>query len=297
MKPLRLFFALPVFLALAACFINPKEVKYIFLPEPMDTTTAETNGDTWDPGAGWLLAWSDEFNGTSLDTGNWTHDIGIGPNSDGWGNQEAQYYTDRWNNSWVTNGHLVIKAIKENYGNRSYTSARIHSLGKAHFRYGKIAARIRMPYGTNQWPAFWMMGTNRPSAGWPDCGEIDIMEYRGDIINKASFAIHGPGYSGGDSKGDSYSNILLNLTNSFHVFETVWSNNIISFYVDKTNYYNISSNTVVAGSDPWVFNHHFYIIMNLAIGSSGTPYTGFLPIDTSVFPTYVFVDWIRVYTN
>ncbi len=257
----------------------------------MDTTTADTNGDTWEPGAGWILAWADEFNGSEIDTGKWYHINMKWPH-----NWELEFYTPRPQNSWVTNGHLVIKAIKESYSGAGYTSARLETKGKYSFKYGKIAARIRLPYGTNQWPAFWLLGTNDSVVGWPNCGEIDIMEFRGDIINKSSSAVHGPNYSAGESYGGSYTLPSGNFTNSFHVFESVWTNDSIKFYVNGNHVYTLLKSTVTAASKTWVFDWPFYIIMNLAIGSSDTPYTGKQPVQTDVFPTYMFVDWVRVYT-
>lgn len=257
-----------------------------------DTTVVSTNSDTYTPGSGWGLLWSDEFNDTSINTANWTHEQVKWPH-----NSEMEYYTARLNNSWTANGHLVIKAIKETYSTANYTSARIHSKNKVSLLYGKIAARIRMPYGINQWPAFWLLGTNDSTSTWPACGEVDIVEYRGDRINVSTSAVHGPSYSGDTPYHASYTLPSGNFTNSFHVFEAVWTNNCIHFYVDSTYTYTLLKSTVTGSGFTWVFDKPFYIILNLGIASAGTPYTGYQAIDDTVFPTYMFVDWVRVYTN
>ena len=126
--------------------------------------------------AAWTLVWSDEFNGSSINTANWTFETGTG--SGGWGNNELEYYTSRSQNARVENGNLVIQALKESYGGMSYTSARLKSQGLQSWTYGKVEARILLPSGQTQgiWPAFWMLGTDIGSVGWPECGEMDIME-------------------------------------------------------------------------------------------------------------------------
>ncbi|RPH74547.1 glycoside hydrolase family 16 protein, partial [bacterium] len=120
----------------------------------------------------WSMVWSDEFDSSSINGNNWTHETGGG----GWGNNELEYYTNRTDNSYIQDGKLVIKVIKENYSGRSYTSARLKTQNKKFWKYGKVEARLKLPAGQGIWPAFWMLGQNINSVGWPKCGEIDIME-------------------------------------------------------------------------------------------------------------------------
>src|ERR1039458_2321540 len=151
--------------------------------------------------AGWQLVWSDEFNqpdGSAPDPTKWGYDIGNG----GWGNAELEYYTSRTNNARIAGGQLVIEADQESYGGSSYTSARLLTKGKWSWAYGRVEARIKIPRGQGIWPAFWMLGTNIDSVGWPTCGEIDIMENIGKTSDQgtAHGTIHGP-QSGGDYNG------------------------------------------------------------------------------------------------
>ena len=146
---------------------------------------------------GRTLIWSDEFtqaDGTKPDSAKWGNDIG----GSGWGNNELQYYTNRTENARIENGHLVIEARAENFGGRNYTSARLLTKDKVSWTYGRIEARIKIPKGQGIWPAFWMLGANIGSAGWPLCGEIDIMENIGSLPSTLYGTIHGPGYSGGN---------------------------------------------------------------------------------------------------
>ncbi len=133
----------------------------------------------------YTLVWSDEFLGSTINPNNWTHETGGG----GWGNNELQYYTDRADNSYIQNGKLVIEAKEESFGGRDYTSARLITKGKQFFKYGRIEARMKLPYGQGLWPAFWMLGENISSIGWPACGEIDIMEMIGGTNN--NHVVHG----------------------------------------------------------------------------------------------------------
>ena len=146
----------------------------------------------------YVLVWSDEFDGATLNTQNWSIEV----NGSGGGNQEKQYYTDRTENLRIEDGNLVIEARKENYNNREYTSARINSREKRAFKYGKIEARIMFPKGGGTWPAFWMMGNDYSKVGWPKCGEIDIIEHVGNQPRMASFATHTPYKNGTKGNND-----------------------------------------------------------------------------------------------
>jgi beta-glucanase (GH16 family) len=216
----------------------------------------------------------------------WSFDIGTGNN--GWGNNELQYYTDRPENIVIEDGMLKITARRELFLGSSYTSARILTKGKFEQKYGRIEARIKLPWGKGLWPAFWMLGANIDQVSWPQCGEIDIMEYLGNQPTKVFGTVHGPGYSGGDSFGKTYTLPNDRFDNDFHIFGIEWGENYINYYVDDVLYNQITPADV---DGEWVFNQPFYIILNMAVGGNlpGSPNA-----DTS-FPQTMLVDYIRVY--
>lgn len=218
----------------------------------------------------------------------WGYNIGTGEN--GWGNNELQYYTDRTENVTVQNGVLIITARKEQFNGSSYTSARLLTQEKLEQTYGRFEARIRLPYGQGMWPAFWLLGANVDEVGWPNCGEIDIMEYRGQNPTIVLGTVHGPGYSGGESISKSYTLENDRFDTGFHIFGIEWGPKYINYYVDDVLYNQITPEDVPG---EWVFNHPFYIIMNLAVGGSfvGAPNT------ETVFPQTMLIDYVRVYKN
>jgi len=232
--------------------------------------------------ATWELVWSDEFNGPAINRSNWTYDTGGG----GWGNNELEYYTDRPENSRVENGMLVIEARKERVRNRDYTSARLKTQGLQNWTHGRIEASIKVPNGQGVWPAFWMLGSNFPDIGWPNCGEIDIMEHVLPIgVNTVRGSAHGPNYSGANSlHGDV---ILGDLSGRFHVFAIEWEPNQIRWYVDDIQYFSVTP--PLPGS--WVFDQPFFIILNLAIGGD---WPG-APDATTGFPVQMLVDYVKVF--
>jgi|TARA_B110001469_G_scaffold127820_1_gene150855 beta-glucanase (GH16 family) len=268
------------------------------------------------------LTMSDEFDVEGAPNSEiWNFDIGTGPNSDGWGNNELQYYTDRSENVTVQNGLLVISAIEEDYNGTSFTSAKLLTKGKFSQAHGRFEARIKVPGGSGLWPAFWLLGENVDVDGWPQCGEIDIMEYRRQEPTKVSGSIHGPGYSGlTDPQGQvtkSYDLGNDRYDAGFHVFGIEWSPQYINYYIDDVLYNQITpSDIVVTPADAvytlndgvaatadteaveptditgdWVFNKPFYIIINLAVGGNfpGNPDSG------ETFPQNMLVDYVRVY--
>jgi beta-glucanase (GH16 family) len=237
------------------------------------------------------LIWSDEFNkpeGTSPNATKWAYDIGRGSN--GWGNNESQYYTNRAENvSTDGQGNLKIIAKKEQYSGSNYTSARILTKGKFSQKYGRFEARIKLPRGQGIWPAFWMLGDNFTTVGWPNCGEIDLMEYLGHEVSKVHSTVHGPGYSGGSSVSSSYTLTNARFDNSFHVFAAEWSSNTIKFYVDENLYHTITPNNVKGN---WVFDQPFFMILNVAIGGNWPGY----PNASTYFPQTMYIDYVRVYS-
>ena len=255
------------------------------------------------------LLWSDEFNGkkgTLPSSKTWTREIGGG----GWGNSERQFYTDKAANASMDGaGRLVITAnrISNEYGdligdvpgtedilNRcsecQFTSARMKTARNLSFQYGRIEARIKMPQGVGTWPAFWMLGGDLlDGVPWPECGEIDIMEFRGDIPDRSTSAIHGPTTPPGSGLGAAFLS-YDSLSNGYHTYAIEWKKNSLTFIVDGrvTGTYS-SADT---GSRGWVYNQKFFMILNLAMGGT---YAGEY-IDPMVNQAQLHVDYIRFYS-
>jgi len=264
------------------------------MASPARTAKTETQNLT--------LAWADEFDGpagTAPDPAKWGYDLGIGPGRDGWGNQELQTYTNRTANAYLDGeGHLVIKAIRENFTGadgfaRAYTSARLITKGKTEPTYGRIEARIKVPFGQGLWPAFWMLGANHPAVVWPNCGEIDVMEIIGREPSKVYSTLHGPGYSGAQGLSESFTLPEgKEFAEDFHIFEVEWNPRDISFYVDGLHYHTRKA-PEFTGNRQWVFDHPFYLLLNVAVGGNwpGNPDA------TTVFPQTMMVDYVRVYSD
>ena len=222
------------------------------------------------------LVWSDEFDGVSLNAANWIPETGGG----GWGNNEVQTYTDSANNLRVENGNLVLEAKKS--GN-SWTSARIKSQGLRSFKYGKIEFRAKLPTGIGPWPAAWMMGNNISSAGWPGCGEIDVMEWKGTTPTVVGHATHSPSRSGGNPIQTTAT--VSNPSTTFHTYAVLWEPGRVTFSVDGTD-----TGTWATPDSP-VFEKEFFLLLNLAMGGS---YVG-NNIDSSLTSAQYYVDYVRVY--
>ncbi len=243
----------------------------------------------------WTLVWSDDFtgpNGSSPDASKWVFDIGGG----GWGNNELETYTSRTENAYLQDGVLVIQALKEDYTGpdgiaRHYTSARLKTQGRFAQTYGRFEARLKLPSGQGLWPAFWMLGGDVGEVGWPQCGEIDIMENIGREPAIAHGTIHGPGYSGADGIGSAYTLPGgQRFADDFHVFAVEWETNAIRFYVDDQLYATRTPAELPTGTT-WVYNHPFFLIMNVAVGGDWPGN----PDGTTVFPQTMLVDYVRVY--
>ena len=243
----------------------------------------------------WRLVWSDEFNGptgSAVDSTRWSFDLG----GNGWGNSELETYTSRTANAHLQDGKLVIDAIKETFTgpdkiSRNYTSARLLTKNKFSQAYGRFEARIRIPYGQGIWPAFWLLGENIDTARWPNCGEIDIMENIGKEPSIVHGTFHGPGYSGSGGVSASYTlPDSQKFSDDFHTFAVEWEPNVIRFYVDGLLYKTRTPADLPAGTS-WVFDHPFFIILNVAVGG-GWPGN---PDATTVFPQQMRVDYVRVY--
>lgn len=234
---------------------------------------------------GWILTWQDEFDGPEIDAANWTHEIG----GNGWGNAEDQFYTAEPENSFIENGNLVIQALEQRKQGKPYTSARLITKDKFSQTYGRFEARLQIPKGQGIWPAFWMLGEDISTAGWPESGEIDIMENIGKEPTMIHGTVHGPGYSGARGVGASYS--LPDgrpFADDFHIFAIEWEPEEIRWYVDDV-LFNTVTPSDVAGD--WVYDHPFFILLNLAVGGQWPGY----PDATTQFPQRLIVDYVRVY--
>jgi len=238
------------------------------------------------PGASssWRLAWSDEFDGASIDPAAWTYDLGAG----GWGNGESQAYTSRPENARIEDGCLVIEARREKYQGSYYTSARLKTFGLKEFGYGRVEARMKVPAGQGLWPAFWMLGADFPRKSWPACGEIDIMEYIGKDPRTVYGTVHGPGYSGSSGPGGRL-RLDADVAQDFHIFAIERESDRIRWYCDGEQYFSISKGD--QGANEWAFEKDFFIILNLAVGGA---WPGPVALDTP-FPARLLVDYVRVY--
>lgn len=234
---------------------------------------------------GMTLVWNDEFEGSSLNSSYWTHEIGNGTN--GWGNNELQYY--RAENTTVEDGHLIITAKKESFGGKSYTSSRIITKDKKSFLYGRIDIRAALPKGQGIWPALWMLGDNISTVGWPACGEIDIMEMVGGAGREKTVhgTVHWDNNGTKADYGGSYSLSSGIFNGKFYVFSIVWNANKIIWYVDDVKYHEIDI-TPAALSE---FRSAQFFIFNIAVGGNwpGSPDA------TTTFPQHLIVDYIRVF--
>lgn len=239
------------------------------------------------------LVWEDNFDTDGLpSSNNWAYEIGDGSSQGipGWGNNELQYYTDRTENVVVEDGVLKIIARSESFQGSNYTSGRILTKGLFQQKYGRFEARIKLPWGKGLWPAFWMLGENSDGAEWPQIGEIDIMENRGDEPTITHGSIHGPGYSAGEAVTKKY-DLNKRLDTEFHIYGIEWGPNYINYYVDDVLYNQITPDDLPENTD-WVFNEReFYIILNVAVGGS---FAG-SPSSNTVFPQVMEVDYVKVY--
>ena len=258
------------------------------------TRTTTSNGS---PNEEWTLAWSDEFNGpagAAIDGAKWVAETG----GEGWGNQERQYYTARAENvSMNGSGQLVITARAEPgssyqcwYGSCGYTSARLKTKDRFEQVYGRFEARIRIPRGQGIWPAFWMLGNDIDGVGWPQSGEIDVMENIGREPAVVHGTMHGPGYSGGNSIGGSQTRTTGAFADDYHVFAVEWMPEEIRWFVDGSQYHRTTPAALPPGAT-WVFDHPFFLLLNVAVGGAwpGDPDA------STVLPQQMLVDYVRVY--
>lgn len=247
-------------------------------------------GDLTEPlNVTWNLVWQDEFEGPAgqaPDSAHWRFDVGTN-----WGNNQLEFDTDSARNATLDGaGNLAIVARQESYQGSGFTSARLTTQGKHEQREGRFEARIKIPTATGIWPAFWMLGANAATVPWPKCGEIDIMENFGRNPSRNQGSLHGPGFSGPNALNRAYDLPEgETFSGDFHIFRVDWASDRIIWSVDGKIFQVIKKDYV--NPDSWVFDHPFYLILNLAVGG-GPPGA---PNGTS-FPQTMLVDWVRVYS-
>jgi beta-glucanase (GH16 family) len=250
------------------------------------------NEGTHQPGLDWKLAWSDEFDADTIDVNNWNFQVVEA----GRFNDEWQRYTNSNDNAYIENNHLVIKSVHESdvHGTNQYTSARLHTANKHSWKYGKIAARIKLPQGEGIWPAFWMLGANIDENGgdtpWSQSGEIDILELYGskdDAVIEAN--AHFADASGSHAMMGAAAFKLKQgkFADAFHIFELEWYANSISWFVDGEQFASMP----ISSDELSEFHKDFFILLNIAVGGT---HAG-RPDDKSMFPQYMYIDWVRVY--
>ena len=264
---------------------------------PTDTTTTPPPPITWN------LVWSDEFDGAagaSVDPAKWSFDLGDGcPGNCGWGNNEKEFYTNATDNvSLDGQGHLAIVArsapalnLSCYYGPCQFTSAKITTRGKMNAAPGRVEARIRIPAGQGLWPAFWMLGNDFSTLGWPAAGELDIMENKGSAPNTSSSAIHGPGYFGNTPFAHANTIGPATLADDYHVYAVEWDAEAAHFFVDGTLHY-VVLRVDIQRYGTSILDKPYYIILNLAVGGN---FDGD-PKSDSILPATMLVDYVRVYT-
>ena len=229
------------------------------------------------------LIWEEQFDGTKLDTTFWNFELGNGcPGNCGWGNNERQFYTKV--NNQLEDGKLIITARRKD---STYTSTRITTKGKKEFKYGRMEARAKLPVGQGIWPAFWMLGSNISEVGWPDCGEIDILEYIGRDPQMVYTTLHTRATHG--ENASSKKTRIANIEEGFHIYAIDWTADFIKFYVDDKLVYTYAPET--KNKAVWPYDQPFYFVINMAVGGNfGGP-----EVDDSIFPQQFVIDYVRVY--
>jgi len=234
----------------------------------------------------WTLVWQDEFDGPAdqpPDPAKWGHDVGTG-----WGNQQLEYDTaDPANSSLDGLGRLAIVA-RESDPPGGYTSARLVTRDLFEPRYGRFEARVRQPVGRGLWPAFWLLGADIATVGWPACGEIDVMEYRGQEPTVLHNSLHGPGYSGAAAVTRRVDRAPARLDADFHVYGVEWTEDCVRWTFDGETTFEARAEDLPG---EWVFDRPFYLILNLAVGGA---FVG-PPDGATSFPQTLLVDWVRVH--
>lgn len=272
-------------------FLQKQTAKGVISNDDTKVPISTTGYDAPTSYTGYNLVWQDEFNGPALDLTAWSHQNGDGcPNLCGWGNNELEYYTDRPDNIFFQDGKMIIEAKKESFGGKQYTSSKILTSGKKAFKFARIDIRAQLPKGKGIWPAFWLLPQNNVYGGWPRSGEIDLMEVVGHEPNRTHGTLHyGPG-PGSTQINRSYTLPAGKTFNDeFHVFSIEWKQDQIKWYVDGNLFSTVNKSDF--GTVNYPFNESFFLIFNLAVGGN---WPG-SPDETTYFPQWLIVDYIRVY--
>ena len=246
------------------------------------------------PSTQWNITWDDEFNGTSINTNVWSFEYG---NNGGWGNSELEYYTSNAANAYVSNGLLHIAALQQSTNGFSYTSARMKTEFNFSTTYGRIVWSAALPQGTGMWPALWMLGNSFSTTGWPDCGELDVMEENGSANNQVQSSVHFGNSASQDVTETAIYTFPGGITaTNFHTYMVDWEYGSISFYVDGNLFETQNSWTDPNAPYPAPFNSPFFLIMNLAVGGDYVNDPTPTEINAgTVFPAQMLVDYVRVY--
>ena len=245
----------------------------------------------WDR-EGWDIVWQDEFDVASLDINKWSHEVG----GHGFGNNELQYYTDDSSNSFVDNGILHIRAKYEPAGIgspnnlRNFSSARLRTVGKGDWQYGRIDVKAKIALGQGIWPAIWMLPSDWIYGGWPKSGEIDIMEHVGHDEGRIHGSVHTESYNHIIGTQRTNSKLIENVKTLFHIYSIEWSEQKIDFFIDDTLHFTFK-NDFTNDFRTWPFNERFHLLLNVAVGGN---WPG-PPNNTTVFPQDMEVDYVRVY--
>lgn len=236
----------------------------------------------------WKLEWQDEFNGEGLpDSNYWSYDVG----GNGWGNNELQYYTKAdTSNVKLTNGYLLLKAKKEDKEGRKYTSVRLHTKHKIDIKYGRLEVRAALPKGRGLWPAIWMLPTDWKYGGWPNSGEIDIMEHVGFTPDTVYGSVHTKKFNHLIETQKTKAVFVEDPYNTFHTYAIEWNKQRIGFFVDDICYYQFVNSNL--GDEEWPFDQRFHLLLNIAVGGN---WGGKLGLDDKVFPATMKVEFVRYY--
>ncbi|MDX1585290.1 MAG: glycoside hydrolase family 16 protein [Balneolaceae bacterium] len=258
-------------------------------------TFAVAQSDSSQNADGYELVWSDEFDYSGLpDSSKWTYDVGDGcPDVCGWGNNERQYYTeDRLKNARVENGNLIIEAHKESFGNKEYTSARLLTRDRDAWKYGRFEIRAKLPSGIGTWPAIWMLPEEWVYGGWPESGEIDIMEHVGHEPNRVYATVHTEAFNHVQGTQDTDTLRVPDAEQEFHLYALEWTPEHISWSVDGRQYSTFRNRH--ATYKEWPFDQPFHLILNIAVGGN---WGGSQGIDDTIWPQRMVIDYVRVYQN
>jgi len=238
------------------------------------------------------LVWSDEFDKDGLpDQDKWSYDLGDGcPNVCNWGNNELQYYTSALKNAHVNNGYLIISALKEKEDKYAYTSSRMVTKNKGDWKYGRIEVRAKLPKGRGVWPAIWMLPTDWKYGGWPESGEIDIMEHVGFEPDSVWASVHTKSYNHVAGTQKTKGVFLSDANENFHVYSIEWTEDKMIGMVDGTVYFSFMNEKT--GHREWPFDQPFHLLLNIAVGGN---WGGMKGVDDSIFPQQMLVDYVRIY--